>query len=263
MQFSFDLISDLHSDTWENDIDFKHKPTSLYCVVAGDVSEDRKHLVKTLTHLGQCYQAVFYIDGNSEHRHQLSTLGTSYRDLSRQIDAIPNVVYLQDNVIVIDGLAILGTNGWWGFNFDHGIDPEQSASWYQDKENLDTMAIHNIKRASTTDANYMIASVKRLQTHRDISGIVMVTHTVPDPALIAHDVDLEGSMRFNVMGNRFMRNALSQDTESKIKTWCFGHYHGQIDQTRNGIRYVNNCRGRGDSPYSQWAYNPLRIVVDY
>jgi len=263
MQFSFDLISDLHSDTWEHTLDFKHRPTSLHCVVAGDVSEDRSQLIKTLTHLGQCYQAVFYIDGNSEHRYQLSSLGLSYRNLAHEVSAIPNVVYLQDNVIVINGVAILGTNGWWGFNFDHSIDPEQSASWYQDKENLDTMAIHNIKRASTTDANYMIASVKRLQTHKDISAIVMVTHTVPDPVLIEHDIDLDGSMRFNVMGNRFMRNALTQDTEGKIKTWCFGHYHGRIDQTRNGVRYVNNCRGRGDSPYSQWAYNPLRIVVDY
>lgn len=263
MQFTFDLISDLHPDTWQHTIDFTHKATSLHCVVAGDISHDKSEVVKILTHLGQCYQAVFYIDGNTEHRYELSSLGTSYRDLCKQISAIPNVVYLQDNVVVINGLAILGTNGWWGFNLDHGIDPEQCASWYQEKENLDSLAINNIKRASTTDANYMITSVKRLQTHRDIAGIVMVTHTVPDADLIRHDIDLDGSMRFNVMGNRFMRNVLLQDTERKIKTWCFGHYHGRIDQTRNGVRYVNNCRGRGDSPYSQWAYHPLRVVVDY
>jgi hypothetical protein len=34
------------------------------------------------------------------------------------------VVYLQDNVVVINGVAILGTNGWWGFDFDNTIDPE-------------------------------------------------------------------------------------------------------------------------------------------
>jgi hypothetical protein len=43
----------------------------------------------------------------------------------------------------------------------------------------------------------------------------MVTHTVPDPALIAHDIDLDGTMRFNTMGNRLMMQAMAADTENK------------------------------------------------
>ena len=116
---------------------------------------------------------------------------------------------------------------------------------------------------SSTDALYMVNSVKRLQTHQDVQKIVMVTHTVPDPALIAHDIDLDGSMRFNTMGNRLMMQAMAQDTEKKIHTWCFGHYHGSVDQTRSGIRFVNNCRGRGDSPWAKHVYYPQRIVIDF
>ena len=51
------------------------------------------------------------------------------------------------------------------------------------------------------------------------------------------------------------------DTEMKISHWCFGHYHGAVDQNVNGIRFVNNCRGRGDTPYRQDAYFPKRIDV--
>ena len=262
MSLAFDLISDLHIETW-GQFNWEDRATSPVCIVAGDVAKDRDTVTRALRHLGKVYQAVFYIDGNDEHTQYRENLGDSYHDLARRIQRIPNVVYLQDNVVTLNGVAILATNGWWGFNFDHGLDPEQCASWYQQKENLDALAIQNIKRASTTDANYMIASVKRLQAHRDIRAIVMVTHTVPDPDLIRHDCDLEHTMKFNVMGNRYMLNALDQDTEKKIKTWCFGHYHGSIDQTRHRVRFVNNCRGRGDSKYSQWAYNPLRVVVDY
>ena len=118
-------------------------------------------------------------------------------------------------------------------------------------------------RLSNTDTNYMITSIQRLQKHNDVKKIVMVTHTVPDPALIAHDIDLDGSMRFNVMGNRYMMQAMAADTENKIHTWCFGHYHGSVDQTRSGIRFVNNCRGRGNTRYSQHVYYPRRIVVDF
>jgi predicted phosphodiesterase len=67
----------------------------------------------------------------------------------------------------------------------------------------------------------------------------------------------------NTMGNRYMMQALALDTEHKIDTWCFGHYHGSVDQVRSGIRFVNNCRGRGDTTHSQYVYHPKRIVVDF
>jgi predicted phosphodiesterase len=262
MSLAFDLISDLHLETW-GDFNWEHQATSPVCVVAGDIARDRDIVTRTLRHLGKCYQAVFYIDGNDEHTDYLEDLSTSYNDLVRRIKRIQNVVYLQDNVVVVDGVAILGTNGWFGYDFDLGIDADQVDQWAQEKYNLTPAATKSIARMSTTDASYMIASVQRLQRHNDVKKIVMVTHTVPDPALIAHDIDLEGSMKFNVMGNRLMMQAMAQDTENKIHTWCFGHYHGSVDQTRSGIRFVNNCRGRNNTMYSKHVYHPQRIVIDF
>jgi len=262
MTFAFDLISDLHIETWGEFV-WTGCATSPVCIVAGDIGRDRTLVLRALAHLGQCYQAVFYVDGNDEHCLGLGDLGASYREFVAQVERIPNVVYLQDNVVVVDGVGILGTNGWWGFDFDLGIDAEQSALWCQEKYNQTRAVTKTIARLSNTDAAYMATSVKRLQTHRDVKKIVMVTHTVPDPALIAHDIDLDGSMRMNVMGNRLMMQALAADTEHKIHTWCFGHYHGSVDQTRSGVRFVNNCRGRGDTPHSQYVYHPKRIVIDF
>ena len=262
MTFAFDLISDLHIETW-GEFAWTGCATSPVCVVAGDIGSDRTQVLKALAHLGQCYQAVFYTDGNDEHLLGLDNLGASYREFIAQIDRIPNVVYLQDNVVIVDGVGILGTNGWWGFDFDLSIDSEQSALWCQETYNLSSTTTKTIARLSRTDAAYMAASVKRLQTHRDVKKIVMVTHTVPDPALIAHDIGLDGSMRMNVMGNRLMMQALAADTEHKIHTWCFGHYHGSVDQTRSGVRFVNNCRGRGNTMHSQYVYHPKRIVIDF
>ena len=263
MSLAFDLISDLHIETWSADFDWTYQATSPVCIVAGDVCQDRDGLVRTLKHLGKCYQAVFYIDGNDEHYGQLEDLGHSYTDLARRLRRIPNVVYLQDNVVIVDGVAILSTNGWWGFDFDLGINAEQSALWSQESYNISSQATKGIARMSNTDASYMVSSVSRLQTHKDVKKIVMVTHTVPDPALIAHDIELDGSMRFNTMGNRLMMQAAAVDTENKLHTWCFGHYHGDVDQVRGGIRFVNNCRGRGDTPHAKAVYYPKRIVVDF
>jgi hypothetical protein len=177
------------------------------------------------------------------------------------------MTYLQDNVVVIDGVAILGTNGWWGFDLDESIDSEGSKQWMKDRYEarhpevvVDTQMIHD---ASRTDAAYLVSSIQRLQTHQDVKKIVIVTHTVPEAGLIQHDIDLAGKYDFNCMGNRLMHLVHTNDTERKIHTWCFGHYHGTVDRMLNGIRYVNNCRGRSNTPHRNHVYYPKRIEINW
>ena len=262
MRFTFDLISDLHIETWD-EFDWTGQPTSPYCIVAGDVAENQDVVQRTLEHLGNCYQAVFYIDGNDEHGFGLNDLDDSYLSLHRTINKIKNVVYLQNNVVVINGVGILATNGWWAYNFNPWIDEDQTRIWYQQQAIVSPRAAENIKSHSHHDAAYMVNSVRKLQTHQDVRAIVMVTHTVPAPWIIEHDMDLTDNYRFNCMGNQHMQAVLDSDPKHKIKTWCFGHYHMPIDCDRDGIRYVNNCRGRGDTEYRQVAYNPRRISIEF
>jgi predicted phosphodiesterase len=260
MQLCFDLISDLHVDT-NGSFDWQGQATSAVCVVAGDVGRDRKQTLAALEHLGTCYQAVFYIDGNDEHRNQLEFLDASYTELTNQLANISGIIYLQDNVIIINGVAIVAANGWWAYDFDLNIDYNSCKKWYANKENLTDHAADYIQIYALNDAAYLINSVKRLQTHQDVKHIVVATHTVPLPELIDHDPLILNSKRFNTLGNHYMRQVLDADTEGKIHTWCFGHYHCDVDQVHNGIRYVNNCLGKINSSYFKSVYYPKRIVV--
>lgn len=261
MQFSFDLISDLHVETWPS-FDWTGQATSPFCVVAGDIAKDRTVVLETLQHLSQCYRMVFYIDGNDEHKYYMTNLGESYRELSNDIGKMKNVVYLQENVVVLNGVAILATNGWWGFNLDTEIDSEQTRLWWTQQLKHGGGDAQSVEDLSRTDAAYLIRSVQRLQRHHDVRKIVIVTHTVPNRDLISHDISLEGSYKFNCMGNRLMELVRHQDTENKIHTWCFGHYHNSVDRVIDNIRYINNCRGRGDTEYKHPVYFPKRIDVD-
>jgi hypothetical protein len=208
---------------------------------------------------------VFYIDGNDEHSCNYHRIGESYQELTRSINRINRVTYLQDNVVVIDGVAILGTNGWWGYDLDENINrdncKQHMTDWYAKKMPGFEINPEEISDMSRRDVAYLINSVRRLQTHNDVKKIVIVTHTVPAAHLICHDIELTNTRLFNIMGNRLMHLVHTNDTEHKINTWCFGHYHGNIDKTIQGIRFVNNCRGRGDSPYRQDAYFPKRIEI--
>ena len=262
MQFSFDLISDLHIETWDN-FDWTGQATSPYCVVAGDIARDPEILAETLEHLGRCYLNVFYIDGNDEHRYYLEDLGASYRGLDNLLDNIPNVVYMQDNVVIVNGVAILATNGWYSFDMDPALDYDQSQSWMCDRYDVIPSTADSITSLAFNDATYMINSMRKLQTHQDVRKIVCVTHTVPAPWLVSHDIDLVNTWRFNCLGNPHMQLVLDEDTENKIHTWCFGHYHKPVDRLFSNIRYVSNCRGRGDTEWSQAAYYPKRITIDF
>ena len=261
MTFAFDLISDLHVETWP-DFDWTGQATAPYCVVAGDVARNRERLLETLTHLGRCYPGgVFYVDGNEEHKDYLDDLGSSYQDLARDIDGIKNVVYMQDNVVIVNGVALIGTNAWWTYDFDPKIDISSSVQSIQDHFGISNSTAVNITGVAYNDAAYLINSVRKLQTHSEVQSIVLVTHTVPAPWIISHDPDLAGTWRFNGMGNRHISKAIDEDTEDKIKMWCFGHYHRPVDQQLGGIRYLSNPHGRGNTDWCQRVFYPRRIEV--
>jgi predicted phosphodiesterase len=262
MTFAFDLISDLHVETWDI-FDWTGQATSPYCVVAGDVARDRQRLLDALTHLGQCYPGgVFYVDGNEEHKDYLDDLGASYRDLARDIELIPNVVYMQYHVVIVNGVALLGTNAWWTYDFDPVIDVETSIQHIQDHFGITESAATSIMGVAYNDVAYLQNSVRKLQTHKDVKAIVVVSHTVPAPWIISHDPDLVGDWRFNGMGNSLVSRIIDDDTEHKIHTWCFGHYHRPVDQYLGGVRYISNPRGRGNTAWCQQAFYPRRIEID-
>ena len=260
MTFSFDLISDLHLESWTQDFNWNNHATSPWCVVAGDVCRDHQLLKNTMQHLAQCYQGVFYIDGNDEHYGRYQTMAKNYRDIQKLLKPLNNVVFLQDNVVILEDTAILGTNGWWSFDFDSDIGTQEVIEWWCKTYNLSSDIVEIIRMASARDAVYLHRSLLRLQTE-SVKHIVIVTHTVPYHKIIRHDIDLADKCSFNVMGSNQLMSAFNEDLANKVHTWCFGHYHGSIDQIHHGVRFVNNCRGRSNSPYKKSVFHPLRIEI--
>ena len=118
---NFDLVSDLHIDSWSLDdqISWVGLPTSLICVVAGDVSTDPDKTLHELTKLSVVYKHLIFIDGNNEHRfNDFSTVVTIQKYLHTQISKyFTNVTYLYDKVAVINNVAFIGANGWWTYNY--------------------------------------------------------------------------------------------------------------------------------------------------
>lgn len=232
MKIGFDLISDLfltpdHNLSWEN------KATSLYCIVAGNISHDLRTLVITLSHLSKYYQGVFFIPGALEYQ-DITDIDGRTDEIMRACKKLKNVAVLYQHVVIIDGVAILGANGWYG-----NIKP------------TDMLTELTVQEKRHEDIAYLKNSIERLQKHLDVKKILLVTNSVPGPNLYF------GEMPDFVNDQLPLNLTLFTDTEHKISHWAFGTHEKIVDTTLNGINYINNPK-LNRSPY--WA---KRIEVEF
>lgn len=222
----FDVISDLHLSP-EDNFNWEGKATSLYCIVAGNISKDLRTIHQTLSHLSHFYQGVFYTIGTLEYE-DVAEISVRTEEISRLCRSIRNTALLHNNVVIIDGVAIMGANCWYGHRR-----PDDSHADMRQFE----------------DVSYLGHSLEKLQLHMDVKKIVIVTNSVPDPGLYFGEEDAE---IYNQLSPSI---CLSQDTECKVTHWVFGTYNKTVDTTLSGINYINN------SYYKRRPYWAKRITV--
>ena len=99
MEIGFDIISDLYLEP-EESFNWENKATSLYCVIAGNISNDSRVIISTLNHLARFYQGVFYIPGQLEFENS-EDIDKRYRELSNYCKKIRNVAFLNHHVDVL------------------------------------------------------------------------------------------------------------------------------------------------------------------
>lgn len=222
MNFGFDVISDLYL-TVDDEFDWAGKPTSLYCIVAGNVSSDMVTYNRVIQHLSVHYQGVFIIDGSHEHP-MIFERDSRIDEIAKVCETHKNVVFLHNNVVIVDGIALIGLNGWFG-NFDPHTDDER----------------FHIKSYRFEDIVYLEKTIERLQLHIDVKKIVIVSNSVPAEEFCYNEADIyEPDIN--------LKHTLIMDTEHKVSDWVFGSYKKLVDVSKDNIHYTNNpCYGQ--SPY--------------
>lgn len=214
MKAAFDLISDI--DLQPNEVfNIADKPSSLFCIVAGNVSSDLVQTKNCLEHLSRIYRGVFYIDGALEHT-ELVAYERNIGMLSKIARKIDNLAFLHTNVVVVDGIALVAANGWYGNYSANNLLDHELAGHYR-----------------INDLLYLRNSIQRLQKHQDVKHIIVITSSIPNAELGFHAYpDLPDSTGPSA--------ALAADTESKVKLWLYGSYQHGADVDRFGVKYVNN-----------------------
>jgi hypothetical protein len=213
MKIGFDLISDLNlapddSFNWEN------KATSLYCVIAGNISSDLRTVALVLSHLSRFYQGVFYTPGSLEFQG-LDDYDKRIKEISRTCKKIRNVALLHHHVVIIDGVAILGCPGWYGGEKEDDFEQKHSIGRFE-------------------DLIYLKSSIERLQKHLDVKKIMLLTSSVPNEKLYFGEVPPEAKILPE------LSMTLLADSESKISHWAYGSYGKIVDTKIDNINYLCN-----------------------
>lgn len=220
MEIGFDLIGDLHLGP-DDSFNWEGKATSLYCIVAGNISDNLRMVHQVLSHLCKFYQGVFYVPGLDEYKTCLDH-ETRTKELANIIKKLPKVAMLYHHVVIIDGVAIIGCNGW---NADN-------------PEDIDIKLINS----RLEDISYLDTSITKLQTHLDVKRIVIVTACIPNKQLYF------GQTPSHVEDHIYPAICLSKDTEMKITHWAFGGYEKTVETFLDGIKFINNPYKK-TSPY--------------
>jgi len=208
VEIGFDVISDLNLEP-NDSFNWEGKPTSLYCLLSGNISSNVLTVGQTLIHLSKLYQGVFYIPGELEYQ-TADDINKRTEDLLSISEQIPNVAMLHHNVVIVDGIAIMGSNCW-----ETAHEPGKSIS-------IDDLKYYQYR---LDDMGFLHQTIERLQRHGDVRKIIVVTNAVPNANCYFGQVPEYSNLQAPI------DTVLNADTEAKISHWVYGSYGKPVEAT--------------------------------
>ncbi len=242
----FRLLSDLHL---EFDRDYNLDPfrppqlatdKDTVCLLAGDIDTKGRAAAFALS-LAEQFRAVVLIGGN--HDYWGASLVSLPGQLREQCRAACNVHFLENEVLRLDGVSILGTTLWTDYRNDPLVqfDAERlmrdfkrirtgprAVPWQRKIRAADLAQRHCTARAFLDTA---------IPAERAAGQSVLVmTHHLPSTAVLepCHKGDALASAYASEVLNRYLGERL---------TWVFGHQHSSVNMQLAGARLLSNPRG--------------------
>lgn len=208
--------------------------------------------------LKQCsdqFTHVIYVSGNHEFYHGKWHAGLDY--LRLECSRYPNIHFLENEKIEIDGILFVGAALWTDMN---------NHDWYtmhQSKQNMSDYKVikndkNNFSRLKPEDTiRRHKESLKYIQdTVKDVNKkVVVVTHHAPTEQSVAECYKgqlLNGAYRSH------LENVMLDNPN--IVLWCHGHTHHPFDYLIGTTKVVCNPRGYpGETGFTHFELKYLEI----
>lgn len=254
----FDLVSDIHVESWKNNYDFLKHKSSKILVVAGDIADHVEPAVDWLTIVSAEYQHVLVITGNHEYQGEKFPLNSIKQRLMEKYSNVENVHFLEnDGPFIHNNVAFIGRCGWWDYVIGEPH-VDWKTSWDHFSNYMSPKVSNDILAQSAQDYADLLRESLQLQINDDIEKIVVVTHTLSHRRGISWGVYPNKNEAVGCYGNSLMEKLPIY--APKCSTFCFGHNHDQKEFIIHGREYHSHPRGRPED-FNRTEYRPKIIQI--
>ncbi len=210
----FELVSDLHL---ESQREMKVFPTrgSKVLVVAGDLNVGAANVYRDLVLYSNMYEHIVYVAGNHEY------YGTTLSDFNNQLRMLlvkhPNIHFLDNHYVDIDGVRFIGSTLWTNFRYN------PLAMMAAKVMISDFRVIRAFSPEVSVKLFYQAKEFLKFAYESTQGPKVFVTHFLPATQCI----------HAKFAGENLINNYFSNDLGEWIEvlentTWVYGHSHDPL-----------------------------------
>ncbi|MER8911426.1 metallophosphoesterase [Mesorhizobium sp. M0854] len=246
------MLSDLHLEY----ADLRRPlaiPDADVCVVAGDLCRAPANgvhwLAKNVAHAMPCV----YVAGN--HEFYKGSITEGLEDGLSAAEEFPNVHFLENGSVVIDGVRFIGATLWT----DYRIEGHLEVAMYHARERMNDYK--QIAKQRNPWQRFVPETAFRMhQDSRRFIDIALKSDRIAS-VVVTHHLPHARSIPWRFKGdllNAAYASDLTETIESGHPTlWVHGHTHDSCDYTVGSTRIVCNPRGYDDE---NTAFDPALVV---
>jgi predicted MPP superfamily phosphohydrolase len=247
-RFKLQYLSDLHLEHYcklYNKLPFIRKKADNIALL-GDIGNPYEHSYKKFIHsMSNQYENVFLLSGNHEYYH--NEMNEVDDKINKLCDQYNNVHYMNNNVVTIDDVSIIGTTLWSHINKNEMEYIKNHMNDYRLIKYGDNLITPQIINDIHDDNVSWLKDVINENVNNEVANkrVVVLSHHAPSYKMIPDKYKNSGN-------HSAFANHLDDIIQEPIVAWLSGHTHGCVTKNINGVICSSNCFGY-----------PLRIDEDY
>ncbi len=224
------IYSDIHLEFFENEGWPLWIPPVLdvdLVVLAGDIYLGTRAIDWIQEHFLSLKTKVIYLCGNHEfYHHDFINVIADWREIAAKT---PNLYFLENDQLTIDGQHFVGCTLWSDFN---NADPKSMI-----KAKFQIADYRSIRRFTPAYSHGIHKESRQFLNQYIQPDSVVITHHLPSYQLV------EMRYRDSVLTGSFASNLDNLILEKSPKLWIHGHSHSSCDLNIGSTRIVRNPRG--------------------
>jgi UDP-2,3-diacylglucosamine pyrophosphatase LpxH len=259
MNIEFDLISDLHLQSFSTYLFPNLKPSSEILAVLGDVCEidQIQHLTPFFRYISKNWKHVFYVPGN--HEFYCGYLEDTVSLLKSELQDFKNIKVLDNDSVLIDNTVFVGSTLWSHMDNDNPVSKLICKRTISDYRYI-RKSLENKKLITPNDTvelfNKNLKFIQDMVYGKGHDSFVVLTHHAPSYSCIDDKYIGEKS------NGAFVSNLDNFIFDNpQIKVWAYGHCHTPKDFNIHKCRIVSNPKGYSGENMKDNNYTPLKVEV--